>query len=334
MAKRSVTIRDIAEKLNVSTTTVSKALNGASDISGRTKRLVFRQAAEMGYVPNILAANLRRSRASLVALVLSDVSKPYFARVIASCEAALESAGYTAMTFSSMESAQRESMFLHTIVSMNMAGMIIDPAQESDGIPDTLKQMGIPYVFSNRYLDAANDCYVAADNVRAGYLATEYLLKRRPGAPVLCLNGPDRISPTVTRLKGYKEALKDADIREEPGWIFSNCFGLADAYTMGRRMAEAFHPPFSVFCHTDQFAIGVMRALRDVGLRIPEDVSIVGIDDIDTARYIHPALTTVALPKEEIGRKSAEMLIALMQGREPEQRQILLEPKLVIRESA
>ena len=77
-----------------------------------------------------------------------------------------------------------------------------------------------------------------------------------------------------------------------------------------------------------------MRALRDVGLRIPEDVSIVGIDDIDTARYIHPALTTVALPKEEIGRKSAEMLIALMQGREPEQRQILLEPKLVIRESA
>ena len=332
MARDNVTIKDIAQSLNVSTTTVSKVLNGASDISEKMRARVLEKVAETGYVPNLLATNLRKARANLVALVLSDISKPYFGRVIAGYEATLSAAGYQTMTFSSMESGEREEHFLQMIASMNMAGIIIDPAQDSDPSKRALQQTGIPYVFSNRYLDSRKDVYVAADNVKAGYLATRHLLERKPGAPVFCVNGPNRISPTVTRCDGYRKAMEEAGAFKA-WYVYNNCFGLEDAYGIGRDIAKKCPPPFSVFCNTDQFAIGVMRALFDVGLRVPEDVGVIGIDDIDSARFLHPALTTVALPKEQIGCASAQMLIRLMRGEALEERQILLEPELIIRET-
>ena len=333
MAKGSVTMRDIARSLHVSTTTVSKVLNGANDISEKTRAEVLKKVEESGYVPNLMATNLRKNKASIVALVLSDITKPYFGNVLAGYESTLEAAGYQTMTFSSMESGVREVRFIHMIASMNMAGIIIDPAQDSDPAQAALKQTGIPYVFSNRFLDAEKDCYVAADNDMAGYLATRHLLERKPGAPVMCLSGPNRISPTTTRCRGYRRALEEAGIAARPEWVFSNCFDLPDAYAIGRRIVRDVRPPFSVFCHTDQFAIGLMRALYDSGLRIPEDVGIISVDDIDSARYLHPALTTIALPKEQIGCLSAKMLISLMKGEALETRQILLEPELVIRET-
>ena len=333
MANSNVTMRDIAKSLNVSTTTVSKVLNGASDISDKMRAEVLKKVSEMGYVPNLLATNLRKTKANIVALVLSDISKPYFARVIASYESTLEAAGYQTMTFSSMESGVRETRFIHMIASMNMAGIIIDPAQDSDPTQKALKQAGIPFVFSNRFLDAEHDCYVAADNEKAAYLATRHLLQRKPGAPVVCVSGPNRISPTITRCKGYMRAMDEAGSARRPEYFYTNCFGLEDAYAIGQRIAETLKPPYSIFCHTDQFAIGVMRALCDRGLRIPEDVAVIGVDDIDSARYLHPALTTVALPKDQIGKLSAEMLISLIDGRPVETRQVLLEPELVVRET-
>ena len=330
----NATMKDIAKSLDVSITTVSKVINGHTDISDQMRQKVLDKIAEMGYVQNIMAVNLRRNKANVVALLLSDISKPYFARVIAGYERVLEAAGYQAMTFSSMEQVEREQRLIRQIAAMNMAGIIIDPVQDSDPEKAALKQAGIPYVFSNRFLDATSDYYVAADNETAGYFATRHLIERKPSAPVLCINGPDRISPTTMRYAGFRRALEEAGRSiDEQRQVFHNNFGLEDAYKEGVVIAERFRPPFSIFCSTDQLAIGILRALHDRGLRVPEDVSVIGVDDIETAPYLTPALTTISLPKESIGEQSAEMLIRLIEQKEVEEPRILLKPELMIRET-
>lgn len=329
----NITMKDIAKSLGVSITTVSKVVNGQNDISEKTRKEVMDKIAEMGYVPNMLAMNLRRSRANMVALVLSDLSKPYYGKVIEGYERVLEAAGYQTITFSSMENREREDRFIRRVASMNMAGIIIDPAQNSDPEQKALKNTGIPYVFSNRFPEPDSGYYVAADNVLAGYMATSHLLEKKVGAPVFCVNGPSHISPTVTRFRGYRKALDEKKMPFHADYVFENCFGLDEAYEIGRKIASMAKPPFSVFCATDQFAVGIVRALHDSGLRIPEDVGVIGIDDIDMAQYMIPALTTVALPKSQIGETSARMLIDLMEGREVDRPRILLDPKLIVRET-
>ncbi len=329
----NATMKDIARSMNVSVTTVSKVVNGHKDISEKTKAEVLAKIGEMGYVPNIMAANLRRNKGNVVALVLSDISKPYFSRVILGYERTLAAAGYQTMTFSSMEQREREAMFIRQIASMNMAGIIIDPAQNSDPEKKALKQAGIPYVFSNRFLDADADYYVAADNEQAGYIATRHLLARKPGRPVFCVNGPDQISPTIKRYEGYCRALREAGMPLVPERVLNNNFDLVDAYHAGVEIAQRTQGSCSVFCSTDQLAVGLIRALHDKGLSVPGDVGVIGVDDIDMAPYLTPALTTVALPKERIGEKSAAILIELMAGHEVGQPRLLLLPDLIVRET-
>lgn len=330
----NATIKDIAKSLNVSVTTVSKVINGHKDISEKMRQKVLDKIVEMGYVQNIMAVNLRRNKANVVALLLSDISKPYFERVIAGYESVFEAAGYQTMTFSSMEQGEREQRFIRQIAAMNMAGIIIDPAQDSDPEKAALKHAGIPYVFSNRFLDAGSDYYVAADNEMSGYMATRHLLERKPGAPVFCINGPDRISPTTMRYTGFRRAMYEAGRAfDEQRCVHNNNFGLKDAYEAGIAIAERFTPPFSVFCSTDQIAIGVLRALHEKELQVPSDAAVIGVDDIETAPYLTPALTTISLPKERIGEKSAEMLIRLIEKQEVDEPRILLKPELIIRET-
>lgn len=330
---KNVTMRDIAQSMNVSVTTISKVINGHKDISERTKTEVWDKIHEMGYVPNIMAANLRRNKGNVVALLLSDISQPYFSRVIHGYERVLNAAGYHTMIFSSMEEGEHEQVLLKQIASMNIAGVIIDPAYNSDPEKKALKQAGIPYVFSNRFLDADTDYYVAADNEAAGYIATRHLLERKPGRPVFCVNGPDRISPTIKRYEGYCRAMEEASVPVEDAWVLNSNFDLVDAYQAGLHIAERAIGPCSVFCSTDQLAIGVMRALKDRNLSVPRDVGVIGVDDIDMAAYLTPALTTVALPKEQIGEQTAKILIELMAGNKVKQPRLLLEPQLTLRET-
>lgn len=331
---KNVTMKDIAQSMNVSVMTVSKVINGHGDISEKTREEVWKRIREMGYVPNIMAANLRRSKGNVVALLLSDISKPYFSQVISGYERVLHAAGYHTMIFSSMEQGEQEKDLLRQIASMKIAGIIIDPAQDSDPTQKVLKQIGVPYVFSNRFLDAENDYYVSADNETAGYIATRHLLERKPGLPVFCVNGPDRISPTVMRYAGYTRAVRESGQTPDDDLVLNNNFGLSDAYQAGLQIAErAQKTKCSVFCSTDQLAVGVIRALKDSGLSVPDDVGVIGVDDIDIASYLTPALTTMALPKELIGEKSAQMLIALMNGTEIKHPHLLLEPRLALRET-
>ena len=333
-SSKNVTIKDIAVHAGLSVTTVSKVINGHPDISQSTQKRVLDTIDELGYVPNLMASNLRKNKASLVALLLSDVSKPYFSKVINGYDKILNKAGYQTLIFSSDENAEREQNLIRQISSMNIAGIIIDLAQNGNKNIKLLNKIGIPYVQSNRFLDKNDGFSVAADNENAGYIATRHLMQVKPDKPVLCVNGPNNISPTIARYEGYCRALKEAGIRIDEKWVFNNHYGLTDAHDTGLYISDNYYPPYSIFCSTDQIAIGLMRALNERGIKVPDEVSVIGVDDIDIGAYITPALSTVSLPKELIGEKSAEMLIALINNEKIEQPQCLLMPELVIRESA
>lgn len=327
------TMKDIAKRMNVSVTTVSKVINGHKDISEKTKQEVFRTIEEMGYVQNFMASNLRRTKSNMVALVLSDISTPYFSEVIRAYEKTLSGAGYQILIFGSYENPDKEYDFIRQLSSLQVAGIILDLAKGSEKSIPALQAAGIPYVLSNRYIRKDEGPIVAADNEAAGYMATMHLLERKPGRPVLCVNGPDDISPTRARYNGYRRALQEAGMEPRPEHIFCDYYGLEDSFQACGEIAKRVEPPFSVFCSTDLIAMGILSGLRANGVRVPEDAGVVGVDDIEMAAYLTPALSTIALPKELIGELSAKILIDLMEGREVETPILFPSPKLIQRET-
>lgn len=331
--KSGPTLRDIARRMNLSVTTISKVINNHSDISDKTKKEVMDTIHEMGYVSNFMASNLRRRRGKMVGLILSDISKPYFSKVIYGYESTFSKAGFQTLIFNSFEDTDKELEFIRQVASLNVAGIVLDMAQNSTESIPLMKELNIPFVLSNRYSSQEDSNYVVADNRMAGKIATAHLLERKPGCPVLCINGPDNISPTIDRQAGYMDALNEAGIPICPEYILNNHFGLQDAYKSATDVIKNVDPPFSVFCSTDQIALGFMRGLHELGLRVPEDVGVIGVDDIETAAFSVPSLSTVMLPKERMGRYSAEMLIKMIKGEHIGRPRIRMMPRLTIRES-
>lgn len=330
----NVTLKDIAKRLNLSITTISKVINNHEDISPETQKLVWDTIREMNYVPNFMAANLRRGRGRLVGLVLSDLSNPFFSSVLQGYEDTLTKAGYQTIIFNSYEDAAKELGAIRQITTLNFAGVLLDLAQNSTQSIEELQTHNIPFVLIMRYNKPDEDNYVVADNRLAGYLATRHLLERKPGSKVLCLNGPDNISPTVDRFLGYKDALAEARVEYDETVVFNNLYGRygqKHAYDCIKKLHLA--PPFSVFCSTDQIALGCMRALHDSGYRIPDDVGVIGVDGIESGKYMFPALSTVILPMEEMGKRSADMLLELMDNQVPATPRVQMMPSLTIRET-
>lgn len=331
--KSKPTLRDVAERMNVSVMTISKVINGHSDISEKTKKEVWDTIREIGYTPNFMAANMRKKHSNVIALVLSDLSQPFFSEIIYEYEQILNDAGYQVLIFNSYEDSKKELELLKKIATINVAGLIVDIAQHPENSIQYLRTMGIPFILSNRYVSRDEDYYVVADNVMAGYEATKYLIKKKPSAPVLYLNGPES-SPTADRFEGYVKALKESSVEIQNEWVFSHHYKLEDAYETGKKICKLFKPPFSVFCATDQIAIGFMRAVAEAKYSIPKDVAVMGVDDISVSGYVVPALTTISLPIKEIGKKSVEKLLALIEGRVVDVPREVIAPKLTERESA
>ena len=327
------TMKDIAKRMNISVTTVSKVINNHTDISEKTRQEVFKTIDDMGYVQNFMASNLRRTKSNMVALVLSDISTPFFPPVIRSYENTFSKAGYQILIFGSYENAEKEYNFIRQLSSLNVAGIILDMAKGSKNSIDALQAANIPYVLSNRYIDLEKSPVVAADNEMAGYIATKHLLERKPGRPVICVNGPEGISPTLTRCAGYQRALLEAGMKPNPEHIIPDHYGLEDSFRVCADIARRVEPPFSIFCSTDLIAMGILSGLRANNLRVPEDVGVIGVDDIEMAAYLTPALSTVSLPKELIGEISAQILIDLMERRNVETPVRFLPPTLICRET-
>lgn len=331
--KRQPTLKDIAAHVGVSVTTVSKALKRHPDVSSWRREEILRVADQLNYLPNSTAQNLRRRATKFVGLILSDTTNPYYSQIVRDTEKAISARGYQTIIFNSNEDVEKEADFARELCAIKVAGAIITPAQSNHRSARLFERFHVPYVLASRYVAPDKNNYVVVDDQQVGYIAADYLLSKRSNK-VVFITAPSAITSARDRESGYRKALKEHGIHHIQRTVYRGVIDHIGGYEMAGKVLDEHSPPFSILCYSDYVASGVIRRIHEAGLKVPDDVAVMGIDNIDLFSFFHPSLTTVNIPKGEIGRKSVEMLFDLIEGADLDVPRLVLQPDLVIRESA
>lgn len=327
------TMRDVAEEANVSVTTVSHVINGTRFVSEELRKRVLETMKRLDYRPNILARGLRVGKTNTIGLIVPDNSNPFFAEVSRVVEDVGFDSGYNVILCNSDGNLDKELTYIDVLVAKQVDGIIFIASSSQSEHLRLLVSERIPVVVADREMPDLDVDLVLVDNSRGGYEATKYLLElghRRIG----CIAGPSDITPSAERIKGYRQALSEFDVPFGEDLIVRGDFQFEGGKKAMSQLLALPKPPSAVFICNDVMAIGAMGSIRSVGLRIPEDVSIVGFDNIGQASATWPPLTTIAQPIEQMARIATELLIRRLTGSaDPERRRIVLEASLVIRGS-
>ena len=324
----AVSIKDIAKEANVSPSTVSRALNNHPRISDNTKKQIRALAKEMEYVPSIIARDLVGQHSATIGVAISDFLNPFYSDIVASIEDVAVANNYQVFVSSFYRDKQRELELFNIFNERRFAGIIVSGSlvdneylslPHSDSMPVVL--INCPhYPFS-----------VSTDKVLGARLAVEYLVELGHHRIAFIRQGFDSESGRL-RLNVFRETLNGNGITVDERYIMAGDEWFTGGVRAVAQLLALAEPPTAVFCFNDMTAIGVINALQQKGYKVPQDLSVIGFDDLDIAYYYHPSLTTVRQPIYQIGRSAAKMVYSLIQNQENIQAQVL-EPELVIRES-
>jgi LacI family transcriptional regulator, galactose operon repressor len=330
--RKAVTVTDIAQACGVSRATVSLVLRGSPLVHADTRAKVEAELKRQRYVYNRGAANLRRQTSSSVALVINDLSNPFFAEFAAGVDEALGHEGYVTLLGSTAESPERQQAVLASLLEHNPAGIILSPAEHSDGEQVRRLLGNAAVLVFNRELSGGEWDFLALDNQRGARLATEHLLSlghRR----IAFFGGHADSSSCQQRRLGYTEALQAAGIKPEPRWMIECVPTRVEA---ARKTSELFAiepAPTAAVCYNDNVALGLKLGLLARGIRPGEDFAITGFDDIPEAALSTPPLTTLAAEPRARGRQAAELLLQRVRNPDGPVRRVVAPAQLIVRGS-
>lgn len=333
------TIKDVAERAGVSTATVLRVLHNNGYVSRETRAKVLEAIEAVGYHFNMIARNLKKNSTCVIGhVILGHYHNPFFARVAYGVESAANKVGYHIINAFSYGDPKREEEIVDLFISRRVDGIIFSTPIKEENIYKAVK-VGIPVVMVERPLDLpVGDC-VLVDNFSGAYEAVKYLISMGHNRIGFIGTDPNRnniVSNNVERdrLDGYKKAILDSNLEIESDLIkFSNDYTIEEGFQLGKELLSLKDPPTGIFVTSDITATGVMQAIYERRLRIPDDISIIGFDDA-LAIYTSPPLTTVSQPFDEIGETAVNLILdRLQRGIEEEKRSLIVSPKLVIRES-
>jgi len=329
-----ITIKDIAKELGVSINTVSRALNNKPDVSPITRDRILESANRLGYVPNTLARSLVAGETCTIGLICSDLVNPFYARIAQGVEETARSNGYTTIIASTNEDDITERQAVDLMRSKRVDGIVISPTQQSHDHISRLLQDHIPFILVNRHVEEFQTAYVINNNQHGAYLAVQHLVSLGH-KHITHITGPLRISSVKERINGYRQALQEKDIPFDPNLVIHSDLTLECGYKTTLKLMKTKTPPSAIFAYSDHLAIGAIKAIRELGLSIPGDISLAGYDDIEYAQFLDIPLTTVRQPMYEIGQRAFNHLIEIIQLNDlnPKKHQEILEPELIIRES-
>mgnify|MGYP003765719557 CR=1 FL=1 len=335
----AVTIKDIARLAGVSANTVSRALNDKGEISPKTKQRVLRIAREQGYSKNSLAASLATSRTSTVGLITPDICDPFYAEQARGVEEAAKAKGYTMILIDFDEDPEAELSAVNTCRSKRVDGIILTSVFARVDHIEGLEKQGVPLVLLNRWLPSMETDFVINDNFNGAYRATRHLIDLGH-KHIAHITGPLTITSVRERYLGYCKALEEAGLSVHPSLVSQGESLKPEAGEEAARQVLAGKPrPTAVFAYCDTLAIGVMSMARKMGLMIPEEMAVVGYDDIPLAAYLGVPLTTIAQPARDMGKLACQILIEKIeregdeQGRPWPRRQVKTLASLVVRSS-
>jgi LacI family transcriptional regulator len=331
---KRVTIIDIAKRLGISAMTVSRALNGKSEVRPRTRQKVLRCAAALGYQPDRWARSLVTRRSSMIGVVIPDISHSYFAEITFGAEEVLDRFGYDILLCHSRGDSDKEKAEIDMLVGSRVAGLIVASEQPewSAGTFLELRKKAIPFVLVDRFFPKLDFAAVRADDRAVGILATECLIELGH-TRIAHIRGPE-LSPASLRHRGYLEALREAGIPADKKWIVGGSFDIESGRRAMKKLLKMDARPTGVFAGNDPMAIGAVYACREAGLRVPDDISIVGAGNIEGPYHPNPFVTTLDWPRKELGRTAATMLLAAIENGASKHAMVkVFEPKLLARQS-
>ncbi|CCN36090.1 HTH-type transcriptional repressor cytR [Vibrio nigripulchritudo SO65] len=310
------TVKDVARVAGCSTATVSRALTNPDMVSEKTRKKVLHAVDVTGYSLNVAARSLRRSITNTIVVVVPDISNPYFSQVISGIEGIAHKAGKKVLLGDAGHEPERVQSYFDLLPTNQADGIILLTAEVSKRLlHGKTHGSGFPLVMACEYFQGMQLPTVSIDNQQAAEKAMTYLLSlghKKFGV----IQGPMSNPICIDRHQGYLSCLEQAAIPSNPKWVLEGDFSFGSGYSLGRTLLTGADKPTAIFCHNDEMAIGVMKVARELGIRVPEDLSVMGFDDIPFAEYCEPGLTTIHQPRAEIGEAAMKLLMDLIEGKE------------------
>ncbi len=335
MLNKQVTLKDLARKLRLSVSTVSRALRNVQDINPETKKQVLALAEELNYEPNFIAKSLVNKQTKTIGVVLPVIASSYFASAIGGMMEVADSLGYHIMFSQSDETIEKEDACIKRLVSIRVDGILISVSKDTTDPSPFLKvqQKGIPIVFFDRALDNVSATKVTVNQHQGAYLAVEHLIKKGY-KKIAHLAGPSHLSIATERLNGYLAALKDHNIPVNPAYII-HCENFEDdALEKVQLLFKLDSKPDAIFAVNDSSAIISIQYLQGLGYRIPQDVAVIGYNNEPVSKVVSPTLTTIMQPSYEVGKIATQLLIDEIEHDNKEFVDQVLNSELIIRSSS
>lgn len=331
-----VTIRQVAERLNLSVTTVSRALMGYDDVADATRERVQSVALEMGYQPSHAARTLRRQRTETLALVLPTgsprFSDPFFSNFIAGVGDEASHQHHDLLVSMASPGPQEEATYRRLVQSRRVDGFVLVRTRISDWRVECLLEEGVPFVAFGRSQTGAGSPFVGVDG-RAGMRALVAHLVELGHRRIAFISAPPELTLAQDRLTGYREGLQAAGLPFNEGWVIGETLRQQGGYAAAQELLQLSPRPTAIIGVNDRSALGALRAARELGLEVGVDIALAGFDGTEASAQSHPRLTTIRQPVYDIGRRVTRMLLTLVDGQPLAESQFLLEPELIVRPS-
>lgn len=335
-------IDNLAKSLGVSKTLVSLVLNGKGDqygISKATQERVMQKINEINYRPNPIARGLRTGKSNVIGLVVADISNPFYSKITRIIESYALSKGYHLLVCSTDEIEEKEKDLIHFLIdSQQVSGLIVATTLTKKDIFSDLKNRNYPFVMIDRYISGLEADTVTVDNYNGAFKAVNQMIKTGYKKIAMLTISPSYINSLADREKGYKDALTKNGLKFDKKLFREISFNNIDS-EISATVRELLSPPLkaeAIFTANNNLAVHCLDAIRDLGLRIPQDVALVSFDDVDVFRFSSPTITAVAQPVEEIGKQAVELLFKRMNQNDNKKykvQNIVLPTELIIRKS-
>ncbi|MBV6818495.1 ribose operon transcriptional repressor RbsR [Rahnella sp. PD12R] len=327
------TMKDVARLAGVSTSTVSHVINKNRFVSESIADKVNAAVEQLNYAPSALARSLKLNQTRTIGMLLTASSNPFYSEVVRGVERSCYERGYSLILCNTDGDAERMNRSLETLLQKRVDGLLIMCTENHRPSKDAISRYpSLPIVMMD-WSPFEGSIDVIQDNaLLGGEMATDYLI-RHGYSRIACITGPLDKTTAQERLNGYRQAMKKAGLEILPGYEVSSDFEFGGGLVAMEQLLMLTEPPHAVFASNDAMAVGVYQALYQRGLRVPDDVAVVGYDDIQLAQYLMPPLTTIHQPKDSLGELAVDALLHRLQEPESEPQVLVLTPELVVRQS-